>query len=86
MFVIQKGMVKLSVKSPAGARSNMKTWTHVWDGPTVNIVNALWMTAIFNQAKQRDIGVILAGDFGNYTISWTHWNILGYLFLRGRWI
>lgn len=64
----------------------MKTWTDAWDGPAPNLVNALWMTAIFDQAKERGIGVMLAGDYGNCTFSWSDWNILGDLFRRGRWI
>jgi asparagine synthase (glutamine-hydrolysing) len=64
----------------------MRTWTDAWDAPSPNLVNLLWLTAIFDQAKQRGIGVMLSGDLGNCTISWNHWSVLGHLFLRGRWI
>ena len=66
--------------------SSMKTWTDAWDQPLPNLVNSLWMGAIFDQARQRGIGVLLSGDNGNCTISWTNWSILGDLFLRGRWL
>jgi len=66
--------------------SSMKTWTDAWDQPSPNLVNSLWMGAIFDQARQRGIGVLLSGDNGNCTISWTNWSILGDLFLRGRWL
>ncbi len=66
--------------------SSMKTWTDAWDQPSSNLANSLWMDAIFEQARQRGIGVLLSGDNGNCTISWTNWCILGDLFLRGRWL
>ena len=64
----------------------MKVWTDAWDVPAPNLVNLLWMTSIFDQAKQHGIGVMLGGDMGNCTISWNHWCILGHLFMRGRWV
>jgi asparagine synthase (glutamine-hydrolysing) len=65
---------------------SMKRCTDAWDVPSPNLVNTLWMTAIFDQAKQCGIGVMLGGDMGNCTISWSNWTILGHLFQRGRWI
>ena len=64
----------------------MKTWTDAWDQPAPNPANSLWIDAIFDQATQRGIGVLLAGDYGNCTISWSNWNILGDLFRRAQWL
>ena len=66
--------------------SSMRTWTNAWDEPSPNLANSLWMDAIFDQARQRGIGVLLSGDNGNCTISWSNWSILGDLFLRARWL
>jgi asparagine synthase (glutamine-hydrolysing) len=65
---------------------SMKTWTDAWDQPAPNPANSLWIDAIFDQATQRGIGVLLAGDYGNCTISWSNWNILGDLFRRAQWL
>jgi asparagine synthase (glutamine-hydrolysing) len=64
----------------------MKTWTHAMDEPSVNLVNLLWISAIFDQARQRGIGVMLEGSIGNATISWNSRSILSDYFLRGRWV
>lgn len=64
----------------------LRTWTDALDGPASNVSNLLWFSAIFQQAKQRGIGVILAGDFGNCTISWSNWSILAHLFRRVQWL
>lgn len=66
--------------------ASMKTWTDAWDQPSPNLANSLWMDAIFEQARQRGIAVLLSGDNGNCTISWSNWSILGDLFLRARWL
>ncbi len=65
--------------------SSMKAWTDAWDEPSPNLANSLWMDAIYDQARQRGIGVLLSGDNGNCTVSWSNWCILGDLFLRARW-
>jgi asparagine synthase (glutamine-hydrolysing) len=66
--------------------ATMKASTDAWDVPSPNLVNLLWMTAIFDEAKQRGIGVMLGGDMGNCTISWNNWTILTQLFAQGRWL
>ena len=65
---------------------SMKSWTDALDEPTVNVVNILWITAIFDEAKRRGIGVMLQGGMGNLTFSWESWNVLSLLFRRGRWL
>ena len=61
-------------------------WTAVLDEPTINMVNLQWLDAIFEQASQCGIGVMLEGASGNATISWETSSIFAYLFRRMRWI
>ena len=63
----------------------MQAWADAFDEPPANVVNLLWYFAIFAQAKQRGIGVILEGNAGNATVSWESWNILRLFFRQGRW-
>jgi asparagine synthase (glutamine-hydrolysing) len=64
----------------------MQTWIDALDEPLPNVTNLLWFTAIVDRARQRNVGVILDGADGNGTLSWYTWSILGYFFMRGRWL
>jgi len=64
----------------------MKRWTDALDEPASSVVNILWLCAIFDQARQRGIGVMLEGAEGNGTFSYNSWSILGRFFRRGRWL
>lgn len=45
-----------------------------------------WMHTIFEQAKSRDIKVMLVGDSGNMTLSYRGDGVYYDLFTRGRWL
>jgi asparagine synthase (glutamine-hydrolysing) len=64
----------------------LRTWTDAMDEPVVNVTNFLWLSAIYEQARQRGIGAMLEGATGNHSISWETWSILTRFFRRGRWI
>jgi asparagine synthase (glutamine-hydrolysing) len=64
----------------------MRRWIDAMDEPAVNVVNSLWLSAIYDRARQRGIGVMLEGATGNHSISWETWSILTQFFRRGRWI
>jgi asparagine synthase (glutamine-hydrolysing) len=64
----------------------MKLWIDALDEPAPSVVNMLWLTAIFDQARQRGIGVLLEGAEGNVTFSYNTWSMLGRLFRSGRWL
>jgi asparagine synthase (glutamine-hydrolysing) len=66
--------------------STMRRWVDALDEPTPAAVNLLWLTAIFDQAKQRGIRVLLEGAEGNITFSYNTWSPLASYFRRGRWI
>jgi asparagine synthase (glutamine-hydrolysing) len=64
----------------------MRRWIDALDEPTPAPVNLLWLTASFDQAKQRDIRVMLEGAEGNLTFSYNTWTPLTSYFRRARWI
>jgi len=64
----------------------IRSWSDLQGEPPGNAVNKLWAAAILDRARQQDIGVMLEGAFGNGTISWSTWSILGDSFRRGRWL
>lgn len=63
----------------------MKRWIDAMDGPAPAVVNLLWLTAIFDQARERGLGVMLEGGGGNATISYSTWGVLRRYMRRGRW-
>ena len=65
---------------------SMQAWIDAMDEPAFNVVNLLWIKAILDQARQRGIGVMLEGGFGNGTISYESRNLLRHFFRRMRWI
>jgi len=64
----------------------LRRWIDAVDEPIAAPVNLLWLTAMFDQAKQRDIRVVLEGTQGNVTFSYNTWSPLSGLLRRGRWI
>jgi asparagine synthase (glutamine-hydrolysing) len=64
----------------------LKSWTDALGEPVLNAVNCMWLTAIFDRARQQGINVLLEGTGGNLSISWQTLQILPHLFHRGRWI
>jgi asparagine synthase (glutamine-hydrolysing) len=66
--------------------ADMKAWTDAMDEPAQNCVNLLWITAIMQEAKRRDVGVMLQGLSGNATVSADGWEAMTTLFRTGRWL
>jgi asparagine synthase (glutamine-hydrolysing) len=64
----------------------MKLWNDALDEPSPSAVNMLWLNAIFDQARQRGLGVMLEGAEGNGTFSYNSWGILRRFFRCGRWL
>jgi asparagine synthase (glutamine-hydrolysing) len=56
------------------------------DEPVRNTYNRIWVNAIFRAAGQRGIGVLLAGNMGNLTISYDGSFWLTQLLREGRWL
>ena len=55
------------------------------DEPVQNGINTLWLTAILDQVRQRDLGVLLVGNRGNATISYAGLEALTIKFRAGCW-
>src|SRR5262245_36234230 len=54
------------------------------EGPVRNPTNLGWMLAIPRRARAQGARVLLAGTYGNYTISWYGWSQTVDHLLRGR--
>jgi asparagine synthase (glutamine-hydrolysing) len=55
------------------------------DRPPLNPSNRVWTTAIQTTAANRGVRVLLTGQMGNMTISYTGQEFLPTLFKQGRW-
>jgi asparagine synthase (glutamine-hydrolysing) len=64
----------------------MQRWIDVLHEPTPAPVNMLWLSAIFDRARARGIGVMLEGVEGNGTFSYNTWRPLAQFLRTGRWI
>ena len=54
------------------------------EGPVLNPTNAGWVLAILRLARAQNRRVLLAGTFGNLTVSWTGWSQAAKHLLDGR--
>jgi asparagine synthase (glutamine-hydrolysing) len=73
----------------AGARSPVAALDRSFDlyqRPVLNLVNHVWLEAILDSARERGAGVLLTGQMGNYTLTYTGFELLPDLFARGRWL
>jgi asparagine synthase (glutamine-hydrolysing) len=50
--------------------SDIGEWLDIMEMPYKFIENSYWLKGIYEQAQQRDIGVLLSGQRGNWSISW----------------
>jgi len=57
---------------------------HALEMPVRNALNLQWTHAILEQARDRGIGVMLQGVFGNATLSHTGDGVFAYLLQRGE--
>jgi asparagine synthase (glutamine-hydrolysing) len=52
--------------------------------PVLNLCNHVWIDAILDEAKQRGLGVLLTGEMGNMSFSYTGLTLLPNLLAKGR--
>ncbi|MFH0071161.1 asparagine synthase-related protein [Peribacillus sp. NPDC056705] len=50
--------------------SEIDDWIDILETPYKFFDNSFWLRGIYEQAQQRDIGIMLNGARGNYSISW----------------
>jgi asparagine synthase (glutamine-hydrolysing) len=58
----------------------------LYERPVLNLCNAVWSDAIHAAAKDRGLSVLLIGQMGNMTFSYTGFEHLTDLLARGRWL
>ena len=80
------GNVDHQLIDSAGYRlmATMRRWVDAMGEPVLNAVNVLWITAIFDRARELGVKVMLQGSMGNATISWTSQNVLSEYLRTGR--
>lgn len=50
--------------------SEIDEWLDIMEMPYKFIENSYWLKGIYEQAQMKDIGVLLSGQRGNWSISW----------------
>ena len=58
----------------------------LFNRPTLNLCNSVWMHAINQAARERKLNVVLIGQMGNMTVSYTGLELLPELLRAGRMI
>jgi asparagine synthase (glutamine-hydrolysing) len=58
----------------------------LYERPVLNLCNMLWAHRILDEARARKIGVLLTGQYGNMSISYSGMPLLHQLLARGRWL
>ncbi|WP_407270155.1 asparagine synthase-related protein [Radiobacillus sp. PE A8.2] len=52
------------------AYSEIDATTAAMEMPYKFFENSIWLTGMFEKAQEQDVGILLNGDRGNFTISW----------------
>ncbi|MCD7033159.1 asparagine synthase-related protein [Metabacillus sp. GX 13764] len=66
---IKKNFLKFEDKNPF---SEIDSWLEAIEMPYKFYENSFWIKGIYEKAEQDDIGVLLNGQRGNWTVSWGH--------------
>lgn len=64
---IQDYYLELPERSPL---SEIDDWLETMEMPYKFFENTFWLRGVYEKASQRDIGVLLSGQRGNWTVSW----------------
>jgi asparagine synthase (glutamine-hydrolysing) len=59
---------------------------YLFDRPQLNLCNAVWLHAIDDAARARNLGVLLTGAMGNLSISHDGMTLLPQLIRTGHWL
>jgi asparagine synthase (glutamine-hydrolysing) len=63
---------------------SLDRYLFLYERPLLNLCNAVWLEAINSEAQARKLTVLLTGDLGNQTMSYSGEHLLTELFSRGR--
>jgi len=67
--------------------TNIDDWLETLETPYKFFENSFWVEGIFKKAQEDDVGILLTGAKGNFTISWgSAIDYYGYLLKRMKWI
>ncbi|MBP3951505.1 asparagine synthase-related protein [Bacillus suaedae] len=67
--------------------SEIDEFLNILEGPYKFFENSFWLKGIFEKANEQNVGVLLNGGRGNFTISWGHaLNYYAELLKKMRWI
>ncbi|WP_066186726.1 asparagine synthase-related protein [Gracilibacillus timonensis] len=81
---IEEHYLRFADKNPY---HDIDDWLDMLESPYKFFENSFWMKGIFEQARQEDIGILLSGARGNFTISWgPALEYYGYLLKRLKWM
>jgi asparagine synthase (glutamine-hydrolysing) len=58
----------------------------LYERPVLNLCNSVWSNAIMDEAKARGLNVLLTGQMGNMSFSYTGLELLPELLATGRWL
>ncbi|WP_117149463.1 asparagine synthase-related protein [Paraliobacillus zengyii] len=50
--------------------TEIDTYLDVMEMPYKFLENSFWLSGIFEKAQEKDVGILLNGDRGNFTVSW----------------
>lgn len=80
---IEDHYLSLESKNPY---NDMDEWLEIIESPYKFFENSFWMKGIFEQAAKDNVGVLLSGARGNFTISWgPAMEYYGHLLKRMKW-
>jgi asparagine synthase (glutamine-hydrolysing) len=63
---------------------NLDRAFYLYERPRLNLCNLVWLSAINQAARERNLAVMLIGMMGNLTVSWEGLELLPELLLAGR--
>ncbi|MCZ2257313.1 lasso peptide isopeptide bond-forming cyclase [Sporosarcina sp. G11-34] len=67
--------------------SEMNDFLNIMEMPYKFFENSFWLKGIFEKAQEEDIGVLLSGDRGNFSISWGDaYDYYSLLLKKLRWV
>jgi len=67
--------------------SDIDDWLNINESPYKFLENSFWMKGIFEKAANDDVGILLTGAIGNFTVSWgPALEYYGHLLKSLRWV
>lgn len=70
--ILQVGNIEKKILSFVGENSysNIDEWLEIMEMPYKFFENSFWIKGIYEKASEQDVGILLSGGRGNFTVSW----------------